>query len=573
MGNIRILDEATINKIAAGEVIERPASVVKELIENSIDAGATDIRIEVEKSGKQLIRVTDNGCGMSREDAAISFIKHSTSKINSIEDIENVLTMGFRGEALSSICAIANVEIITKTREAIAGTKIIARGGKPASMTDTGAPDGTSISVEDLFYNTPARKKYLKSDSTELAHITGTVTRNAIGHNNVSFTLLHNGKELLRSPASGLSDTVLHIHGSEIARSMLPVNFSSRYVTVTGFVSKPEITRGSMDAQYSYINSRNITSRALGFALRKGYGTLIPKDRFPVAVLKLSVDTKEVDVNVHPTKNQVRLSHEWEISDAVAQAVNSALTGEKLIPQPLGGKQSMLYEPEIEPPVPLRETGGVFKVPVRDTERRLRYTEAAAGDPSGQLPKVKIIGQVDSLYLIAKTDAGLMIIDQHAAHERILFEQVRDSKRGDSQELIVPVNLDLNSREKVLMKDCIPFLEEFGFRISEFGPDAFAVTSVPNVLGRLENPDLVHDIITDILSDGRIKDETGVYERVTRTIACRGAIKAGADCSNDQMERLVGQLFLTENPYTCPHGRPTMISFTRQELDKMFKRS
>ncbi|MCZ7404403.1 MAG: DNA mismatch repair endonuclease MutL, partial [Candidatus Methanoperedens sp.] len=249
MGKIRVLDDATINKIAAGEVIERPSSVVKELIENSIDAGATDLRIEVTKSGKNSIRVTDNGCGMSKEDAALSFVKHATSKINTIEDIETVMTMGFRGEALSSISAVAKVEITTKTRDDLSGTKVIIHGGRLINIEETGAADGTSVLAEELFYNTPARKKYLKSDSTELAHIIDVVTRNALGHNSVSFTLSNNGKEVLRAPASELGDTIIHIYGQEVARAMVPVNFESGPARVTGVVSKPDTVRGSLDFQ------------------------------------------------------------------------------------------------------------------------------------------------------------------------------------------------------------------------------------------------------------------------------------------------------------------------------------
>ena len=578
MQKIHILDDATVNKIAAGEVIERPASVVKELIENSIDAEASDIRIEVMQGGKELIRVTDNGCGMSKEDAALSYVKHSTSKISRIEDIENVMTMGFRVEALSSICAVAKVEIVTKTRGELAGTKITVHGGKLIGKGETGAADGTTVTIGELFYNTPARKKYLKSDSIELAHITDVVTRNALGHNNVSFTLLHNGREILRSPSSKLRDAILHIYGQEVARAMVPVSFTSPIAAVEGFVSKPEVTRGSMDSQSFYINGRNVSSRALGFALRDGYGTLIPKGRFPIAVLKISIDTKEVDVNVHPTKNQVRLSHEREVADAVAKAVRSALLNENLTPPvKISSSQSLLYEQIPSSPSLVRETDTAFRFPLKDTERRLKHTERYIID-EGKIKEngiqgLKVLGQVDSMYVITETNDGLMIIDQHAAHERILFEQVRESKRSDSQELIVPVNLELDSKERVIMKESIPYLEEFGFRISEFGPYAFAITAVPNVLGKLEDPVLIHDIMTDILSEGKIKDDTGLFERVTKSIACRGAIKAGADCSPNQMESLIKQLFMTENPYTCPHGRPTMVSLNRQELDKLFKRS
>jgi len=578
MGKIHLLDDASINKIAAGEVIERPASVVKELIENSIDAGADAIRIEVMMGQRGSIRITDNGCGMSKDDAALSYVKHATSKIKNIEDIETVRTMGFRGEALSSICAIANVEIITKTKDELSGTKVIIKGGKPISIVEAGAPDGTSIIVDDLFYNTPVRKKYLKSDSVELAQIIDVVTRMALGHNGISFSLFNNGKEILRSPASELMDTIIHIYGQDIARAMLPVNLISGTIRITGYISKPELLRSNLLFQSFFINDRSIYSKAIGFALRNGYGTLIPKGRFPISVLKIYVDTKEVDVNVHPTKNQVRLSHERDICDMVTHSVRDALTGKNLIPEikmPL--KQSLLYDnPDSSPPM-VKEMATDFRPSAKDTQRRLRRSERFGAEmekPSGiEMPLVRVLGQVDSVYILAQMGDGLMIIDQHAAHERVFFELVRASKRDDSQELIVPINMNLDQREIVLMKETIPYLEEFGFRISEFGQDTFAVTAVPVVLGKLEDPVMVHDIISDILSQGKIKEETGIFERVTKSIACRSALKAGAVCSTSQMESLVKQLLRTENPYTCPHGRPTMISFNRQELDKLFKRS
>ena len=590
MGKIHLLDDASINKIAAGEVIERPASVVKELVENSIDAGADTIRIEVMMGQKGSIRITDNGCGMSKDDAALSYVKHATSKIKNIEDIETVRTMGFRGEALSSICAIANVEIITKTKDELAGTKVIIKGGKLISIDQTGAPDGTSVIVEDLFYNTPVRKKYLKSDSVELAHIIDVVTRMALGHNGVSFSLFNNGKEILRSPASELLDTIIHIYGQEIARAMLPVNLVSGTIRITGYISKPELLRSNLLFQSFFINDRSINSKAIGFALRDGYGTLIPKGRYPISVLKIYVDTKEVDVNVHPTKNQVRLSHERDICDMVMRSIREALSGKNLIPEiKIPSKQSQqsqllqqsqqskLYdEPVFSSPMVREGAATDFRPSAKDTQRRLRRSERFGEElekPTGiEMPHVRVLGQVDSVYIIAETGDGLMIIDQHAAHERVFFELVRASKRDDSQELIIPINMDLDQREIALMKETIPYLEEFGFRISEFGPGTFAVTAVPVVMGKLEDPLMVHDIISDILSQGKIKDETGIFERVTKSIACRSALKAGAVCSTSQMESLVKQLLRTENPYTCPHGRPTMISFNRQELDKLFKR-
>jgi DNA mismatch repair protein MutL len=578
MGKIQVLDDASINKIAAGEVIQSPASVVKELIENSIDAGADTIRIDVTKSGKGLIRVTDNGCGMSKDDAALSYVKHATSKIRNIEDIETIRTMGFRGEALSSITAIANVEIITKTKEELAGTKVMIKGGKLVSIVGTGAPEGTVIVVNDLFYNTPVRKKYLKSDTVELARIIDAIKRVALGYNKVSFSLHSNGKEILRSPAAELHDTIIHIYGQEVAKAMIPVNHESAIARIKGFISRPFMTRSSLDFQSFYINDRSINSKPVSLALRDGYGTLLPRGRFPIAVLKIYVDTREVDVNVHPTKNQVRLSHEREICDLIALAVKNALSSHDLIPEikiPL--QQSLIYDTPTSGPLFVKEKFSDFRPSAKDTERRLRQSERALFDKEKindlEMPDIKLLGQVDSIYILAETKNGLIIIDQHAAHERVFFELVRGSKRDDSQELIVPINLELDSKERALMKETIPSLEEFGFRISEFGPDAFAVTAVPDVLGKLEDTEMVHDIISDILSEGKVKEETGIFDRVTKSIACRSALKAGADCSSSQMERLIKQLFMTENPYTCPHGRPTMVSFNRQELDKLFKRS
>ena len=454
---------------------------------------------------------------------------------------------------------------------------MIIQGGRLVSSVETGAPDGTAIAVKDLFYNTPVRKKYLKSDSVELAAIIDAVTRIALGHNNISFSLYNGSRELLCSPAAELHDTIIHIYGQEVARAMIPVKIESSIAGVNGYISRPQLVRSSLNFQSYYINNRSINSKPVSFAVRDGYGTLLPNGRFPIAVLKIDVDTREVDVNVHPAKNQVRLSHEREICDLVKNAVKNALSKHDLIPdikEPL--QQSLLYDIPAASPDLVKENVSDFRPSVKDTERRLRESERALSDKEAvteNMPDLKVLGQVDSIYIIAETKNGLMIIDQHAAHERVFFELVRGSKRENSQELIVPINLELDPREKAVIKETIPFLEEFGFRISEFGPDAFAVTAVPDVLGKLEDPAIVHDIISDILSEGKIKDGTGIFDRVTKSIACRSALKAGADCSSSQMERLIKQLFMAENPYTCPHGRPTMVSFNRQELDKLFKRS
>ena len=577
MNKINILDEATINKIAAGEVIERPASVAKELIENSIDAGATEIKIEIKGNGIDSIKVVDNGHGMSRDDASIAFLKHATSKISNIYDIETVRTMGFRGEALSSITAVAKVEIVTKQDSDLAGTRIAIHGGEVKNIGDTGAANGTSMLVEDLFYNTPARKKFLKTGRTELAHIVDVVTRNALGHNQISFNLSHDGRELFHSPASGtLFDTIVHIYGPELARDLMPVDFRTDLAVITGYITKPGITRSDKDRQVFFINDRPVSSNAISNALKLGFYTMLPKGRYPAAVLKISLDPEEVDVNVHPTKKYVRVSHELAIIDAVADAVRNSLNSRELIPKKEPNiKQTAFYGEVKEVPLPIQEMRSVFKVPPVDTSRRLKRTErffTETGLNKESLPDIQILGQVDDVYILAKSRDELVIIDQHAAHERILYEQVLESEKRGSQELIAPVNLELDSKERVLIKDYIPYLEDFGFSISEFGPDSFAVTSVPNILGKLEERTVVHDIISDVLAEGRIKDETGIFEHVSKSTACRGAIKAGATLSKEQMEDLVEQLYNSKNPFTCPHGRPTIVAFDRNDLDKLFKR-
>ena len=581
---IHVLDEATVIKIAAGEVIERPASVVKELIDNSIDAGASDIRVELKGYLPWHIAVIDNGSGMSRSDASMAFLKHATSKIQTIEDLASVSTMGFRGEALSSIAAVARLKIVTRKKDDLSGTKVVVQGSELKGISDAGNAAGTAVYVEDLFYNTPARRKYLKSERTELVHIIDVVERYALGNTDVSFSLVIDDKVILRAPQSrDLFDRIIHVFGSHIAKLLVPVDFESDWIKISGFVSKPELTRSGTDLQSFYINGRSVSSKATSNALRLGYYTRIPKNRYPAAVLKIKVDSGEVDVNVHPTKNQVRLSREREVSDAVAEAVENALKQALLVPT-VERKDTTVQAvietttSETEMENTIREKPESYRATPRDTQRRLKHTERRKEEypyksGTSALDNIMILGQIDCLYIVAETEDGILLIDQHAAHERILYEQIRDSKDLDWQELLTPATLELSLKEKVLLEEYIPYLAKFGFAISEFGANTYVVTVLPSIFGKLENPDIVHDIISDILSAGRIKDETGVYENVCKTMACRGAIKAGAFCSLQQMENLVRQLKQTENPHTCPHGRPTMVALTRGELDKMFGRT
>ena len=617
---ICILDEATINKIAAGEVIERPASVVKELIDNAIDAGATDVRVETNGFLSERIVIVDNGCGMSKSDVSIAFLKHATSKIRNAEDLFAISTMGFRGEALSSIAAISKLTITTRQDDDISGTKLIVEGGDLKDVSDIGAAVGTRVTVEDLFYNTPARKKYLKSKRTELAHVTDVVTRYALGNKKISFTLINEGKTIIRAPASdGLFDRIIHVLGSDVAKAMIPVSFDSEWAKVSGFVSQPELTRSGNDLQSFFVNGRAVNSKAVSNALRLGYYTMIPKGRYPAAVLNVSIDPQNVDVNVHPAKTEVRFGNEKEVMDAITNAVEVAHRSQVI--SPIDDKertvQSLLDDsepeselklnhnlnhdlnskfeskfkskPEPEPVIKssventLHESTTPYNTSLKDTERRLKRTErelaAMKIDTTdntlfvGVSNDIKILGQIDNLYIIAQSKDGLLLIDQHAAHERILYDQIKDRKTSGWQELITPLTIELNAKEMILLEEYIPYLEEFGFAISEFGTNTYVITAIPNIFGKLEDPAIVHDIISDILSTGRIRDETGIYDHVSKSMACRGAIKAGAPCSFEQMESLIAQLMRTENPKTCPHGRPTFVSFSKKDLDKLFGRT
>ncbi|MDK2892443.1 DNA mismatch repair endonuclease MutL [Methanohalophilus sp.] len=582
---IHVLDEETINKIAAGEVIERPASVVKELVENSIDASATDIRVEIRGSGSKMISVMDNGEGMSREDARLAFTKHATSKIKNIEDIQAVLTLGFRGEALSSIAAVSRVELVSRKHDALSAVKVHVNGGIVEEVSEIGSSPGTKVVVKDLFYNTPARRKYLKSPRTELSHITDTVMRLALGNPQVSFTLVSEGRVTLRAPAGDIFDRIIQLLGSDIAKSMLPVNYEGELVTVSGYISKPEISRTGKDMQYFFVNGRSIASVAMSNAILLGYYTLLPKGRYPLAVLDVRVNLREVDVNVHPAKRRVRFSRESDVMDDLTRAVENTLADQELVPEAKLAKkqpfQTSLHsgKPVHEAGSPvIKESKAAYRAPLKDTERRLKRSERELEGKSPDnvafvLKDMRVVGQVHNLYIIVETEDGIMLIDQHAAHERIMYEQIRKKAAGGWQELLEPVTIDLTPREKVIMQEYIPYFEEMGFAISEFGPSTYIITAVPHVFGKVQDPSGIRDLVSEILSTGRIQDKSSIYDHMYKTMACRAAIKAGASCTVAQMRNLLEQLEMAENPFTCPHGRPTVIRLTMDELARLFRRT
>ncbi|MEN6442934.1 MAG: DNA mismatch repair endonuclease MutL [Methanoregula sp.] len=594
---IHVLDPGTVNQIAAGEVVERPASVVKELVENAIDAGSTAIHVNLASAAGTItiIRVTDNGCGMSPDDAKLAFTPHATSKIAVIGDLHHIHTMGFRGEALASIAAVAKVTLVTKARNgnSLSGTRLIVTGGVLTDTTETGAREGTTVIVEDLFFNTPARKKFLKNQNTEIAHIHAIMEGICLAHPDIAFRLTHNNREqLVTDRTMQVTDTIARLFGSPVAESLIPVRATVPFMEISGYISHPSLSRKDTTRLYVAINHRFVSSPLITGAVREGYGTLLPRDRFPVAVLSFSIDTELVDVNVHPTKKQVRLSHEKEIARAIRETISNALLQSDLIPDaampapsretgcnPLTGSvpetgQDFFYNHTGDLPAGIAEpthTGTIA------TDRQLRQTELATGvlPVTTLVPEMEVIGQFGGIYILATTPSGeLMIVDQHAAHERILYEQVAGKTREKprAQELIVPAVLHRTPREAAVLRNLIPALALEGVHIEEFGTDTFIIRAIPVILGKQEGTGFIDEMISDLVSPDTTRTVSD-RERITRIIACRGAIKAGTVCTQEQCQRIIDQLRLTRSPFTCPHGRPTVIRFSRAQLDEMFKRT
>jgi DNA mismatch repair protein MutL len=581
---IRLLDPATVARIAAGEVVERPASIVKELVENSLDAGAGTIDIDIASGQGRIstISVTDDGTGMSLTDSRMAFARHATSKIRNLPDIFTCSTLGFRGEALASIAAVSRTTLITKEKggEGISGTEIIIEGDRILEEKDAGCPAGTRITVDKIFFNTPARRKFQKSLSTEISLISAIVERLAITHPDTAFRLTIDEKKRIAVPGNGsLSDTIIQLFGPELARQLIPVARHGR-IGVEGYISIPGLFRRNPYQMYLSVNRRAVSSRSLNAAIKEAYGTHLPRDRYPVAFLELSIPGEEVDVNVHPAKKEVRLAREEEILSAVKHAISEALASENLIPEMGRPRSYVQVSPDSRYRYPATDSvpRGVREPLLKErlaTGRQLRLTESGTAGDRGKLPELEIIGQLGALYILARTgDNDLLVIDQHAAHERVLYEQVsaRSCSRETAQELIDPVILHFSPREREMLAAALPVLGKEGFLIEEFGGQDFAVRSVPVTLGRNLEPGIVRDIIADLISPGSSPgpDQT---EHIRRIIACRGAIKAGASCTREQCEQLIRQLRNARNPFTCPHGRPTMIVFPRKKLDEFFQRT
>jgi len=587
MPKIKVLDPDTVNKIAAGEVIERPASVVKELVENSIDAGASKILIEVIEGGKRLIRITDDGCGMEQEDAILAFHKHATSKIVDVEDLNGINTLGFRGEALSSIASVARlVEVQTKPMSddlGVIGTNILLENGKIAEITDIGSPVGTSIAVKDLFYNIPARRKHLKSARAELAKIVDLITNYAIINHNISFELFSGKKTIFKSVRSeGWDDCLLRILGSEVARNLLSVNASSNLVGVSGVVGRHTVTRSSLDWIMIYVNGRVVKSRSLTRAVTEAYKSLMLSGKYPIAVISLQIDPSQVDVNVHPAKMEVRFLREDEIAEMLTEAISRVLQNaveREASPNQMKGIQSQgVLDAGTLGVREISETDIKMAVVENDVQRTLPLASFGADLSEMKLNleerEFRVLGQVLKLYIVAEGPDGLVLVDQHAAAERIRYEQLKKkhSTHTLSQEMISPINLELSPREQVMLDDWNDLLGEMGFEIIPFGGNAYNVLSVPAIGTRLENPKVIYDVLRDLFALGKVGTDSTSKDDVLKLLACRGSIKAGHELTWKEMGELLRDLLECQNPKTCPHGRPTMVTISPAQLEKIFSR-
>lgn len=602
---IRQLPERLANQIAAGEVVERPASVVKELVENSIDANSKVIKIELREAGLTLIKLTDDGDGISEEDVKRAFLRHATSKIHYDTDLFHIKTLGFRGEALSSISSVSKLTIKTSPGD-IAGTKIYLEGGKIVEETKSDARKGTEITVAELFYNTPARLKYMKSIHTELSHITDMINRYALAQPQIRFEVIHNDKNLFTSTGNGnVLQVIGQIYGMQIARNMFEVEASSLDFEVAGFVAKPESTRSNRNYMTFIINGRYIKSPALSFAVMRAYDTLLPRHRYPIVVLSITLDPILVDVNVHPTKLEVRLSKEKELVSLIEEMIRKQFRQATLIPE--AAKQykekavtsqdtfdfkpyqnqteqtnhqqtnpefdtSHLREPfiPVAPVVPIDQV--IEPEPIGNYHEQSDTSHEQAND--NRIPALYPIGQLQGTYILAQNDLGFYMIDQHAAQERIKYEFFK-KKLGtpinEVQDLLIPITFEFTLDEMILIERQLDKLAETGLFLEQFGQQTYAIRSFPNWFPKGLEEEIVRDMIEQVIKDGNISVEKQ-REEVAILMSCKQSIKANHYLNETEMTRLLADLRLTTDPFTCPHGRPVIIQFTTYEIEKMFKR-
>ncbi|TMU87668.1 DNA mismatch repair endonuclease MutL [Bacillus sp. BHET2] len=616
------LDDSLSNKIAAGEVVERPASVVKELLENSIDAGGSVIEVHIEEAGLHSIRIIDNGDGIEQDDVKTAFKRHATSKIKDENDLFRIRTLGFRGEALPSIASVSHFILKTSTGDG-PGTSIELEGGEIKSLENSSSRKGTDITVSQLFYNTPARLKYMKTIHTELGNITDVVNRIALSHPEVSIKLLHNGKSLLHTNGNGdVLQVLAAIYGVGIAKKMVPINVDSLDFKVKGYISLPEVTRASRNYISTMINGRFIKNYAIAKSIGEGYHTLLPIGRHPIVLLSIEMDPILVDVNVHPSKMEVRISKEAELNALVTEGIKRVFKGKELIPsgavapnvaQPKSEQTFMnldhsakakeksgfhgavrermlpkeemvnLYEPQRLRNEMYETTGLVSSEPPdpgfpieeeQDYQKPEMDESSEEESPSPRVPPLYLVGQMHGTYIFAQNERGLYIIDQHAAQERIKYEFYKE-KVGEVakelQELLVPLTLEFSTDEYIKINEHRSLLEEVGVFLEDFGHNSFIVRAHPQWFPKGEEQQTIEDMIEQIIRMNRV-DIRKLREEAAIMMSCKGSIKANHHLRNGDMQALLDELRLASDPFTCPHGRPIIIHYSTYEMEKMFKR-
>ncbi|MCI8326757.1 MAG: DNA mismatch repair endonuclease MutL [Lachnospiraceae bacterium] len=604
MPEIHFLEQSTIDKIAAGEVVERPSSIVKELVENAIDAGATAITVEIRDGGISFIRITDNGCGISREEVPMAFLRHSTSKIRTVEDLAAISSLGFRGEALSSIAAVSQVELITKTGDALTASRYVIEGSKEIKFEEIGAPNGTTFLVRNLFYNTPARQKFLKSPQTEAGYINDFMERLALSKPEISFQFISNNQPKLSTSGNGdLKEVIYRIYGRDIAMNLIEIHEECAFLKLDGFLGKPVISRGNRNFESYFVNGRYVKDKIVSKAIETAYKLHLMQHQYPFAALNLKMDGSLLDINVHPAKMELRFSNGSEVYDFLNRSVQKALSQGELIPEvsvaPANrgndrrekkgeGVSREFKNQRSEVPVPapkkdvrpepfeqkrlasLKEEGqqnhqlilketAIYEKPFLEQQARARH---------------RVIGQVFDTYWLVQFEEKLFIIDQHAAHEKVLFERLmRDFKKKDftSQQISPPIVVSLNMREEELLKKYREEFQKLGYEIESFGGKEYAICAVPGNLYNLSAKDLFIEMLDELSDETGRRTSDAIIEKIA-SMSCKAAVKGKQHLSSAEIEKLLDKLLSCENPYQCPHGRPTIISMTKYELEKKFKR-
>ena len=644
MPEITLLSQETIDKIAAGEVVERPSSVVKELVENAIDAKATAVTVEIKEGGISFIRITDNGCGIERAQVPLAFLRHSTSKIKSVEDLMSITSLGFRGEALSSISAVSQVELITKTYGELTGTRYVIEGSREKENEEIGAPEGTTFIVRNLFYNTPARRKFLKTAQTEGNYINDLMERLALSHPGVSFKFINNGQTKMHTSGNSREkDMIYHIYGRDITAGLLEIDHKNEYFHVKGFIGKPLISRGNRNFENYFINGRYIKSALLSKSIEEAYKGFLMQHQYPFCVLYFSMDTDLLDVNVHPTKMELRFSNNEAIYKTLFEIIRGALTHKDFIPEVPVQEEKVQKRENIKVPLPEPfERRGIETVPQKEaappenlsvfnsllpkketitTEQSTdrvsetnTYTVSKsvpqpipAGKTTASLPeetasvppepkvtyeqqeliavskgfptkdakkKHKIIGQLFDTYWMVEYEDKLFIIDQHAAHEKVLYEKTMKKVREktfSSQTLSPPIILTLSLEEIEMLEKYREQINAFGYEIEPFGGKEYAVTAIPADFTGIDTKAMFLEMLDDFANINGNDSPNAIMEKVA-SMSCKAAIKGNQHISRPEAERLIDELLELENPYNCPHGRPTIISMTKYEIEKKFKR-